>query len=171
MPDFYCARKLFDPWVYTPYDVVLLLDSDVLFFEKPEALLLNVAGGTACFNSDYQNAYAASLPELAALLGFSIEAAINAGLVVLPRESFDLDLIERYFAKSESTPGNRDEQTLYAAMLTRARAARLGTEYQISMRSLRPETRAHHFTSDGARPRFWTEGVPRLVGSRLGASR
>jgi hypothetical protein len=170
VPDFYCALKLFDPWVYTPHDVVLLLDSDILFFQKPEALLEHGAQGTPCFNSDYQNAYAAPHAELRARLGFPIEAAINAGLVVLPRERFDLDLVERYFATSPSTPSNRDEQTLCAAMLSRAGAERLGPEYQISMRSLRPETLTHHFTSDGARPRFWTEGVPRLARSRWGVS-
>ena len=166
-PGFYCALKLFDPWIYTPKDVVLLLDSDVLFFRRPTELLTHLGNRAPCYGSDYQNAYSATPEELRQRLGFDIMQAVNAGLVVMPKEVFDLDLVERYFATALQPAENRDEQTICAALLSRAGASRLGRAYQISIQSIGTETVTHHFVSDGSRPRFWTHGVPWLLQQRL----
>jgi lipopolysaccharide biosynthesis glycosyltransferase len=166
-PGFYCALKLFDPWIYAPNNVVLLLDSDVLFFRHPTELLIHLGNRSPCFGSDYQNAYSATPEELRQRLGFDILQAVNAGLVVMPKEVFDLDLVERYFATALQPAANRDEQTICAALLSRAGASRLDRAYQISIQSIEPETVSHHFVSDGSRPRFWTRGVPLLLMQRL----
>ena len=166
-PGFYCALKLFDPWIYAPNNVILLLDSDVLFFRHPTELLTHLGNRSPCFGSDYQNAYSATPEELRQRLGFDILQAVNAGLVVMPKEVFDLDLIERYFATVLRPAENRDEQTICAVLLSRAGASRLDRTYQISIQSIEPETSSHHFVSDGSRPRFWTEGVRLLLQRRL----
>ena len=163
-PSFYCALKLFDPWVYTTNDVVVLIDSDVLFFGAPDELLACAAAGTACFNSDYQNAYALGPADLERHFGMTLLDRVNAGLLVLGRRDYDLDLIERYFASVPlQIPNlNKHEQTVYAALLSRAGARRLSEAYQISSQTITAATVSHHFVDDGARSKFGAKGVRTL---------
>lgn len=161
---FYCSLKLFDPWVYSAYDVVVLLDSDILFFRRPNELLERAARGAACFNSDYQSAYAVERDEIWRRLGVKVLDKFNAGLLVLARRDYDLDLVENYFASffSASTDLNRHEQTAYAILLSRCGAHRLSGNYQISKQAIGSETVSHHFVNDGSRLHFSTRGVRTL---------
>lgn len=161
---FHCALKLFDPWLFAPGDRIALIDSDVLFFRRPNEFLACAEDGTACFSADYQDAYAVDPAALRDALGIDLFDRVNAGLMALPRTAFDLDLIERYFAAFPAAiPDiNRHEQTLYALLLSRAGARRLGAGYQIGQRPLGPGTVSHHFVNDGSRRRFFTHGVRRL---------
>ncbi len=163
-PNFVCALKLFDPWVFSPSDQVVLVDSDILFFRRPDELLECVDTRSACFNSDYQDAYAVSAEALRAELGSMPLPRVNAGLVAMNRRHFDLDLIERYFScfPSPVPCTNRHEQTLYAIMLANAKAHRLSDDYQISQHPIHAGTVSHHFVNDGSRLHFSTRGVATL---------
>jgi hypothetical protein len=163
-PGFYCSLKLFDPWVYSTRDVILLLDSDILFFRRPSELLEHAAKGAACFNSDYQSSYTVGGDEVLRRLGIEVLENVNAGLVVLARRDYDLDLVESYFATFASAiPNlNRHEQTAYAILLSRCGAHRLSEDYQISRQSIGPKTASHHFVNDGSRLQFSTRGVRTL---------
>lgn len=162
--DFYCALKLFDPLVYTPADVIVLVDSDILFFKHPSELLNSARCGIPCFNSDYQDAYALPAEELRRRLNIDVFPKINAGLVVLRRADYDLNFMERYFAyfSSPIRDVNRHEQTLNALLLSRAEAHRLSDVYQISRQRITPTTVSHHFVNDGSRLHFYTRGVRAL---------
>ena len=164
LPGFYCALKLFDPWFYGNHDVVVLLDSDILFFRRPDELLECVARSKACFNSDYQSSYAVAAEELKLVLGIEAPARFNAGLLTLARRDYDLKLIENYFANFSSiqTDPNRHEQTAYAVLSSRCGAQRLSPHYQISTSPIGPETISHHFVNDGSRLAFSTRGVKTL---------
>lgn len=164
---FFCALKLFDPWCYAPHDVLLFLDGDVLFFKRPRELLEHADQGTACFGSDYQDAYAVSPSTLRERLGIDVLPHVNAGLMVLSRKHFDLAVAERYFEAFPSPVTNRHEQTIYALLHSLAGATRLGPNYQISRRPIHPETVSHHFVSDGSRERFWITGARILFQRRV----
>ncbi len=163
-PTFVCALKLFDPWIVSASDLLVLVDSDILFFRRPDELLNCVNAAVACFNSDYQDAYTASADAIFAALGALPLPRVNAGLVAMSRRHFDLDLIERYFAYFPSPIPclDRHEQTLYAVMLGRAQAHRLSGAYQISKQPIHAGTVSHHFVNDGSRLHFSTRGVATL---------
>jgi hypothetical protein len=164
-PNFICALKLFDPWIFSASDRVVLLDSDILFFHRPDELLNCVNKGVACFNSDYQDAYSAPANAIFAALGSMPLPRVNAGLVAMNRKSFDLDLIERYFTAFPSPIPclDRHEQTLYAILLGKANAQRLSGAYQISKQPIHAATVSHHFVNDGSRLHFSTRGVVTLT--------
>lgn len=175
-PDFYCARKLFDILVAARSPTVLVLDSDVLFFRRPDVLLDRIARGVACFGSDYQSSYGTTLEALSAWRGREVLPRVNAGLLHVPVEAYRqrLDLIERYltFAKATLPPGqvNKHEQTAHALLMTELDAERLPPGYQLQG-DLDDQTVSHHFVRDGKqRGRFWHRGVRRIrreVGRRL----
>lgn len=161
MRNFYCALKLFDPWVYSSADVIVLMDSDILFFRRPNELLECAGESKACFNADYQNVYAMETEKIRHCMGIDVLNKVNAGLMVLGREQYDLSLIEQYFSAFQ-TPiynPNKHEQTLYALLLTQARAHRLSKVYQISKQPIVNSTVSHHFVTDGSRLGFSTRGI------------
>ncbi len=163
---FYCALKLFGPMCYGRSERLLYFDSDVLFFNKPFELLEHIENGIPFFMSDFQDAYFRSVDVLTELLGVKIEHKVNAGLFhVAKRDLVDnIDLVESYFEKfsglkKRSRKVNRHEQTLIAILLTKARALRLSSSYQISKQPIAEKTISHHFVNDGSRPYFYTAGL------------
>jgi hypothetical protein len=163
-PEFYCALKLFDPSVYSPTDVIVLVDSDILFFQHPSEFLNYVRRGNPCFNSDYQDAYAVPAEELRRRLNINVLSKVNAGLLVLRRADYDLNFMEDYFAcfSSPIRDVNRHEQTLHALLLSRSEAYRLSNAYQISGQRISATTVSHHFVNDGSRLQFYTRGIRTL---------
>ena len=161
---FHTARKLFDPWAYCSHDALVIMDSDILFFRRPQQLLEHADRGKACFGSDYQNAYAVETGEIRRRLGVEVLDRINSGLLVLGRNDYDLDLIEDFFGVFPETAADQLwlEQTLYALLLSRAAAQRLDPAYQISSQPIEAATVSHHFVSDGSREHFSTRGVEAL---------
>jgi len=170
--EFYCALKLFDPSVYSPTDVIVLVDSDILFFQHPSELLDYAKHGNPCFNSDYLDAYAVPAEELRRRLDINIFPKVNAGLVVLRRADCDLNFIERYFAcfSAPIRDVNRHEQTLHALLLSRSGAHRLSNAYQISRQRIGTTTVSHHFVNDGSRLHFFTRGIRALKQSAMFAA-
>ncbi len=169
---FYCALKLFGPMYYTKAEHVLYLDSDVLFFRKPNEMLNYIESGIPFYMSDYQNAYFYPVEFLNQLLGIELHHKINAGLFHVARSDFarHLDLVEEYFKKAsalESTKHsvNRHEQTLAAILLSKAKAVRLDSNYQISKARVTDKTVSHHFVNDGSRMGFYVAGLRRLKSS------
>jgi len=170
MHSFYCALKLFGPMYFTQADSILYVDSDVLFFRKPRELLTHIKHQAACFNSDYQDAYALPPESIHKLLPVKLEQKVNAGLFHISRKDLagGLDLAETYFANipavdPSSWAVNRHEQTLNAMLLSRAKAVRLSDAYQISKTPVSEQTVSHHFVNDGSRADFYRVGMRRLV--------
>jgi hypothetical protein len=160
-PGFHCALKVFDPWVYSSHDAIVVMDSDILFFRRPEQLLEYAEQGRACFSSDYQNAYSVEIGEMKSRLGIEVFERINAGLFVLCRKDHDLDVLEGYFEAYPETDGHQIwlEQTLHALLLSRAGAQRLDPAYQISGQAIGAATVSHHFVTDGSRELFAARGL------------
>jgi hypothetical protein len=167
-PNFYCARKLFDPVFLSQADAVLLIDSDILFFSRPTELLGHVHDGRACFGSDYQDAYASPLAELNDWRREPVLPRVNAGLLHIPVGAYRarMDLVEAYLVHAAvawpSAPVNRHEQTAHALLMSALGSARLPPTYAIEG-PIDARTVSFHFVDDGTnRMRFWQEGVPAI---------
>jgi hypothetical protein len=166
---FYCALKLFGPMCYTKSEGVLYLDSDVLFFKKPGEMLKYMENGTPFYMSDYQDAYSHPVEVLNKLLKIELAHNVNAGLFYVAKRDFagNMDLVESYFKKvseldSKQHLVNLHEQTLAAILLSKANAARLSGDYQISRKLVTDKTVSHHFVNDGSRKDFYVAGLRRL---------
>lgn len=161
---FYCALKLFDPAVFASSETILLIDSDVLFFQMPSELIACVRQNRPCFSSDYQDAYAAPTEALHRHLGIEVLPRVNMGIAVMRRADYDLAAMERYFSlfPSEIRDVNRHEQTLYALLMSTHGAHRLGSAYQLSRQPITDATVSHHFVNDGSRMQLSTLGIRAL---------
>ncbi|MCQ9205983.1 MAG: class I SAM-dependent methyltransferase [Omnitrophica bacterium] len=164
---FFCALKLFDPFYYTSTDKFLCLDSDVLFFKKPNELIGYIKNDKPFFSNDYRSSYSKPASQLNKIFGIDIFPAVNAGLMFMRKELYinNLDFIENYFEKMEDPQFhdiNRHEQTLNALLLSKCRAIRLNDNYQISKQPITDKTISHHFVKDGSRNDFYKEGLKYL---------
>lgn len=161
------ARRLFDVPVFATRERFMILDSDVLFFAKPEEMLESIDRGRLCFMSDYQDGYVYPRAEIATRYGVDIVSAFNTGICVLAKDIFDADFIENYCrglgpAGLERHPWA--EQTLFGLLLSRhqERADRLSGRHRISRTPLDARTISHHFVNDGSRALLYTRGIPYL---------
>lgn len=140
--------KLFDPLFHVAPHRFLLLDSDILFFRKPEVLL------SLLRNEDNRSAHAFNLEN----------GRINSGLGVIDPELIAPEDIERHLASMTSKQrwGWVVEQDLYAS-LVRDRFQGLPSEYAVQPIS---ETQHAQCTTchyiGVVRHRFFSQGIPRL---------
>lgn len=166
--DFFGALKIFDAFYYAKADKLLLLDSDILFFKKPNEIIEYIKEDKPFFNSDYQDAYSKPVSELNKILGVSIFPKVNSGIMFLRKEYHfnNRDFIEYYFEKMEAIIQPRNinwhEQTLNALLLSKYGAIRLNENYQISKRPITDKTVCHHYVNDGSRKNFYKEGLKYL---------
>lgn len=156
---------------------IIEIDTDVLVFEKPEALIDAVGdpGLGVVWNRDVSYAYSYPEPALRAALGpllGPLPDRLNSGLTML--ECFtpdEWDLLEQALTRLERDPGTDPlrywmQQTLHAIVASRrgARARPLPVAYDVYQGPTRPGAIARHFVGNPrTRPRFFTEGVPTLV--------
>jgi len=112
--------KLFDFFAFSTADYVLVIDSDIVFFQRPE-LLLVPPGGVAVnrYNRDVAYWYSMELDELEAAFGIRPPDRINSGLALIRRESIDFAAIDRWLAHPKMFENKWvTEQTLHALCST-----------------------------------------------------
>jgi hypothetical protein len=164
------SLKLFDPFLLSSAEQILLLDSDVLFFDQPVDLEQHVQIGTGCYQRDYQDSYITSRQDLEAWSSAPIPLQLNSGILHLPRRVFDLEVLDAYcryaFAlEGEDTRLQRwGEQTAYAVLVAHHPAGchALPRRYQISRGGARAEAVCGHFVSDDYRHLLYASGMSRL---------
>jgi hypothetical protein len=158
------ARKIFDVPALTPGERFIILDSDVLFFRKPEAILRwCVDGADECwFNEDVSEALPISREEIREKLGIDIWPRVNSGLCLLNRAAIDLDLCERALRETSLLKGHiwLVEQTLFAICASaRGRGGLLSPEYEVSLKKkARPNAVARHYVG-AVRQLFYGDGI------------
>jgi len=166
--DFVCALKLFDAFYYASVDKLLFLDSDILFFKKPNEIIEYIKEDKPFFISDYKDSYAKPISQLNEMFGIDVFPRVNAGLTYLRKGYYidNLGLIENYFKKMDNLiephKVNRHEQTLNAILLSKCGAIRLNENYQISRQPITDKTICHHFVNDGSRDICYKEGLKHL---------
>ena len=114
------TRKLFDFFAFSRADDLVCIDSDIVFFRRPELLLVPPEGVPRNrYNEDCAYWYSMDLDELEAAFGLRPPPRINSGLALIRRASIDFDRIEGWLAhpKLFADPWVT-EQTLHALCAT-----------------------------------------------------
>lgn len=129
--------KFFDLPAFAPGEKFILLDSDVLFFSRPQEILDWADGGhEECFyNEDTKEKYCIPRPEIEKALGIKLWPRFNSGLVLMLQHAISLDLAEKLLSTFETTAHHPQffEQTLYALMASQwNRGGALPPSYEIS---------------------------------------
>lgn len=142
----------------------LALDSDMLFFSRPEKILAWMDAPTGgLFLQDMRSAYGYPRPLLDHLAGGPLPEALNVGLCGLRSESIDWDQLEQWTAELVADFGDSYllEQGIVAMLMAK-------NPFQILPRSeylvaptfdevRRPEATLHHYV-DWTRPLLFRQG-------------
>lgn len=166
LTDLHCAS---DGWK-------LVLDSDMLFFRRPDAVLDWMAAPTRpIFMQDVASAYGYSDRLLRELAGARVPDRVNVGLYAFDGARIDWDRIEHWCAQqiAREGPCYLQEQALVAMMLAGTDAAALPDRDYVVLPSL-AEGRAqravlHHYVAESKRSYYqhcW-QGVAHRAGLDL----
>ena len=165
--------KLVDPHLLATSQRMILFDSNVLFLHDPVELKGQVAGACRTFswNSDLATYVAVDLKTLDEVSGGTVPRDLNSGLMVTSRfGEAELavvdDILSRLFARGVDLTRLWLEQSVLAAVIGRiAPCSRpLPDGYDVVKgRTKTGQVARHYVGSPLIRPRFFTEGVPRLL--------
>ena len=160
------SPKLFDFRHYLESERMLLLDSDVLFFQDPVELLRRIEDPgyrRNSVNADMESAYTVHSADVRARLGIELPERFNSGLGVIHAESLKHEWIEEFLG----LPGVlghfwRIEQTLFALCSARFGVELLPEEYRVSLQRGTEGCVAKHYIG-AVRHLMYREGMARLV--------
>ena len=160
------SLKVFDFAAFLEADRMILLDSDVLFFDRPTALMAALDDPTFTkntLNKDWRDGYTIDLTATRRLLDFDCPPLINSGLGLIHRASLRLEWIERFLA----LPGvlshpHQIEQTLIALCSARHGFQMLPAEYDVHLGPRRASAPSRHYAGP-TRPLMYGEGIRALV--------
>jgi hypothetical protein len=131
----FMLMKMIDCVVLSNAQRLLLLDSDVLFFKKPEELIAAGASESSknLFNRDNGTWYTIRRETAKARYGIDLIPELNAGLGLVRRESLTLPMMEEFLADPDiqSEPW-LTEQTLQALCGSRVGVELLPETYLVS---------------------------------------
>jgi hypothetical protein len=164
------APKLFDFRHYLRSDRMLLLDSDVLFFRRPDELLRRIedpAYRQNTVNADVATGYTVDPVAAGAQFGIEVPERFNSGLGVINRASLRLEWIEEFLG----FPGIlghfwRIEQTLFALLSARYGVELLPDEYRVSLARGTENCVAKHYVG-AVRHLMYAEGMRKLLIERV----
>jgi hypothetical protein len=168
------ALKLFDPFFFGKHANMIVLDSDVLFFKRPDELVDGIHQLTQdalinLYSPDNGFRYCLGRETLHALLGEECIAEFNPGIMRTHRNVLDLERVEAYLQRPEfwgsgSRPHYYAELTLWAMLLTSAGARRLPANYAITPPLDGPVPASGHYCGGGYPATwFYSRGLPRLA--------
>lgn len=167
--------KAFDIPFFCQSDRFLMVDPDVLFFQKPVEILDWVdcpPDGSCWFNQDFQEPSPLSQELSIRDLGVQLWPRVNSGLCLLNKKTVsDLGAMESYLAHpalQDSKIQWRVEQTLLALCASKANlGGLLPASYKVSPNKHRqPYCVARHYVGC-VRDRFLSEGVKELYKKML----
>jgi hypothetical protein len=145
---------------------MMLLDSDVLFFAEPIALLERIEDPRYLKNSvngDIESAYTVEPSVVRERTGVDLISRFNSGLGLIHKDSLRLDWLEEFLA----LPGIvghfwRIEQTLFALCSSRFGAELLPPEYDVRLTGSIGNSPSRHYVG-AIRQLMYREGVRKLV--------
>ncbi|MEP0918335.1 hypothetical protein NC981_16015 [Leptolyngbya sp. DQ-M1] len=160
------SPKVFDFAAYLESDRMLLLDSDVLFFEEPTELLTRIEDPNYRFNTvngDVANAYTTNADVVRQQCGFELTDRFNSGLGLIHKASLNLDWIEEFLALPDII-GHfwRIEQTLYALCSSRFGVELLPSAYDVHLEGGINGAPSRHYVGK-IRHLMYSEGIRQLV--------
>lgn len=132
------ARKLFDPLFFGRGKGLICLDSDVLFFARPEVALDSLNGALIRFNEDVHSSYTWNRDVIREQLGIELTPSVNAGLVITPSSvQRGWEIYEDWLARLPQAEPRRAwyiEQTLTAIACSAFGGAPLPADYDVCFR-------------------------------------
>jgi hypothetical protein len=160
------SPKVFDFASYLESDRMLLLDSDILFFQAPTILLQRIEDPTYLLNTvngDVNSAYTVDPQVVAEKCHVEVIDRFNSGLGLIHKASLKLDWIEEFLALPDIL-GHfwRIEQTLYALFSSRYGVELLPDEYTVKLEKNLQGLPSRHYVG-AIRPLMYGEGIRQLV--------
>jgi hypothetical protein len=160
------APKVFDFAAYLESDRMLLLDSDVLFFAEPTALLNRIEDPDYKLNTvngDVASAYTVDPAVVHEKCGVELIDRFNSGLGLIHKDSLNLDWIEEFLGLPDIIGYFwRIEQTLYALFSCRYGAELLPPEYDVHLEGGINGSPSRHYVGK-IRHLMYSEGIRQLV--------
>jgi hypothetical protein len=160
------SLKVFDFAVYLDSDRLFLLDSDVLFIERPTVLLQRITDPQYKYNSlnrDWGMGYSLQ-PEIAeSMVEFNVQSHINSGLGLMHQQSYEFTRFEEWLL----LPGilshpHRIEQTLVGLACSRFGHQFLPKDYDVMLQRTGPAQIVKHYTGP-IRHLMYREGLDRVL--------
>ncbi len=161
--------KVFDYFYYSRAKRIVHVDSDIVFFNRPQEFISAIKQGKNVYNKDFQFAYSISIEEAQKLAGCTVPVNINSGLFVLDRDALDLSFIESCLVRSKKLYENKwvTEQTIHALCAARKGVSLLSDNYLISIeKGLETSTVCKHYTGF-FKPYFYQEGLKKIVSDKV----
>ena len=161
--------KIFDVPAFATGSKFVMLDSDVIFFRRPQEILDWALGdGDGCFyNEDTKEKYCIPRPQIEEALGFPLWPSFNSGLVLMPLAAIDLGLAARFLREFETTAHHPQffEQTLYCVMGSAwGRGGALPRKYEINWGYLKSKGAVcRHYVGKFKHDLLYIEGAPMLA--------
>lgn len=160
------SPKLFDFAAFLETDRMLMLDSDVLFFAEPTALLRRIEDPRYklnCVNRDVASAYTIEPHVAADRTGVKLIERFNAGFGLIHRQSLQLDWIEEFLKLPDVLSHFfRTEQTLFALCSSRFGVELLPPDYDVRLTGGIEGRPSRHYVG-AIRQLMYKEGVRHLV--------
>ncbi len=156
--------KNFDTRHYAPHDRYIVMDSDIVFFRRPDFILrwIERRDETFWFMEDTNEKYASPRPDLEAALGVQLWQKVNSGLDLMFRPGFPLDLAETFLSRCASTARHFQflEQSLFGVVgSVWGKGGLLPAEYEISWGNFRrPGAVCRHYVADFKNDVLFVEG-------------
>jgi len=128
------AKKLFDVCILANEERLVLLDSDVLFYQQPSELMEANSDGVHIYQRDYETNYCLGTDGLAEMKEIKCPEALNPGIMGIALDKIDFAVAERFLAY----PGFFDasghanyfsELTLWAVLISQASNRALSDDY------------------------------------------
>jgi hypothetical protein len=143
----------------------LVLDSDVLFFRRPDAVLEWFEDPRAIYMQDIRNAYGYTAALMQELAGCNVPDKVNVGLYALDRNLIDWNRLE-YWCRIQIEREKRNylqEQGLTALLIAKQKGSPLSASDYVLMPDIdegfAPKAIMHHYVSQSKRSYFqhgWT---------------
>jgi len=161
-----CARRIIDFPILCETASMLMLDSDVLFFHRPDELLscLNGASrGNFVFERDPQDSYFNSRENIQKSFDIGVAPRVNCGIMVADLTHFDYARIEQWLGNAAFLKKHHwAEQGLWAMYAGEARTQFLGESYDVSLSAeIEPDAVMKHYIKP-IRDYIYTQGIPHL---------
>lgn len=112
--------KLFDFFSFSTADYLIVIDSDIVFFKRPDLLLVPPEGlPVNRYNRDVAPWYSMTPDELDEAFGIRPPEKVNSGLAVIKRDSIDFEAIDKWLEHPKMYENKWvTEQTLHALCST-----------------------------------------------------
>lgn len=167
------ALKVFDIAQFTGGERCIVLEPDVLFFQKPIEILTwaNLETEQCWFCEDAVENATITAAEARDELGLKLWRRVDTGISLLWKTALDLDFIDRALAQTSVSKGTPDRiaNTLIALCASQHNVGGLlPKSYEVSMERNATADAISRRYSGAVRERFFAEGLKRLRDTVLG---